>query len=328
MWILNDLNLSIFLDGKAPSVAKLARYANAQEAQQWLVQLALEATHRYTIKNLPESCNHRTVIESLLYYGGVVFFELEGQILALPGLPGGQFTLYGDPVTMRVFGRNGYNAEIPVYVPGGDNSDVVRTQIGGGVALQSNAGVWVRENPYAMPFITTVMLYADKIANTMRTLDVTLDNIRRPYIITAEESLISSVKSFFNKRDAGESYIVSSGVFPADKIKMLPIETTEAGIRDCTGSVDWLLSQYRAAEYLDGNSTIDKKAEITIPELNAGDGIVNTNRAAFKDYMQSQLDVANNVLGTNMQLIMQGDLADKEVCDDSDMGHDSADNDI
>ena len=154
------------------------------------------------------------------------------------------------------------------------------------------------------PFIYYVMEYAEKIADTYRTLDITRANIKRPYVITAEESIINSVKEFFNKRDNNESYIISSGVFPADKIKILPFDMNPESIRDCTGLIDFYFAKFRELEAISSSpATIDKKAEITIPELNQNAGAQDATINTIKNILEPELDFANKCLGTNMKFV-------------------------
>lgn len=304
MWFLNNMVSSIFIDGKGMTSKKMNKYKNIQEFQNVFVQLVNEALQRYTIENLPESCNERVVLESLLWYGSVCFFEKAGQILALPGTPSADFTLYGAPTKAIVYGRNGYNETIKLYIPDGDNSALVRQNTFGGTEPIEGSGVWVRENYMVYPFIYYVMEYAEKIADTYRTLDITRANIKRPYVITAEESIINSVKEFFNKRDNNESYIISSGVFPADKINILPFDQNPENIRDCTGLIDFYFAKFRELEAISASpATIDKKAEITIPELNQNAGAQDATINTVKNVLEPELDFANKCLGTNMKFV-------------------------
>ena len=304
MWFLNNMVSSIFIDGKGMTSKKMNKYKNMQEFQNVFVQLVNEALQRYTIENLPDTCNERVILESLLWYGSVCFFEKAGQILALPGTPSADFTLYGAPTEAVIYGRNGYNETIKLYIPYGDNSALVRKNTFGVTEPANGSGVWVRENYMVYPFIYYVMEYAEKIADTYRTLDITRANIKRPYVITAEESIVNSVKEFFNKRDNNESYIISSGVFPADKIKILPFDMNPESIRDCTGLIDFYFAKFRELEAISSSpATIDKKAEITIPELNQNAGAQDATINTVKNTLEQELKFANKCLGTNMKFV-------------------------
>lgn len=305
MYFLNSMNISIYMDGKAMTSKKLNAMKNRIEFQNIFASMANEATHgRYRIEGLPESCNERVVLQSLLWYGSVCFFKKAGQILALPGLPTNNFTLNGDPSHCIVYGRNGYTETIKLFIQNGENSELVRSVVGGGVENFDGTGVWCRENEMAYPFIFYVIDFAEKIADTYRTLDVTRANIKRPYVVTAEESIVESVKSFFNKRDNNEEYIISSGIFPADKINLLPFDQNPENIRDCTQLIDFYYAKFREMESISSApATIDKKAEVTIPELNQNAGAQQAIASAVSNVLQRELDFANKCLGTNMSIV-------------------------
>lgn len=299
MWLFNNLISSIWIDGQSRTSKKIAQYKNKTEFMNVYAMLVNEALGRYKFENLPDTVNERVVLESLLWYGSVGFFIKSGNILALPGMPSEAYTLYGDPTKMIVYGRNGFTDTINLYVPNGDDSALVRSSTNG-TAPKEGTGVWVRENRMVFPFINYCIEYADKIADTLRTLDTTRMNIKRPYVVVAEEAIINSVKSFFNKRDANEEYIISSGVFPADKINLLPFDTNPENLRDCTMLVEWYMNQFRQLEGMKAPSTVDKKAQVSVPELNRDEDVSDSKTENVTEYIQQQLDFLNEKLGCNI----------------------------
>lgn len=303
---------SIFIDKKNISSKKLNAYKNSVELQNIYACLLNECIHgRYGIDGLPESCNERVVMESLLYYGTVTFFKKAGEVLALPGLPTGNYTLYGNPTNGIVYGRNGYTETVKYFIPNGDNSELVRRNVSGMTESKEGTAVFVRENEIVFPFINYVFEFAEKIADTYRTLDITRANIKRPYVITAEESIINSVKSFFNKRDNNEEYIISSGIFPADKIKLMPFEQNPENIRDCTGLIDFYYSKFRELEAVSAApATIDKKAQISVPELNQNAGADEAIHNGISCVLERELKFANEMLGTNMRFVSKNKIGE------------------
>ena len=315
MYFLRSIFSSIWLDNESMSVKKMAKYKNQIEFMNVFASLCNEALERYKFEGLPDTVNERVLLESLLWYGSVGFFMKNGSVLALPGVPTAAYTLYGDPTSMIVYGRNGFNETIKLYIPNGDDSVTVRTSTNG-VAPEEGTGVWVRENKMVFPFMNYCIEYADKIADTLRTLDTTRCNIKRPYVVVAEESIINSVKSFFNKRDANEEYIINSGVFPADKIKLLPFDTNPENLRDCTMLVEWYYNQFRQLEGIKAPSTVDKKAQVSVPELNRDEDVTDTKKETVTDYLQKQLDFVNEKLGTNISVVSNNIEMEKEDADD------------
>lgn len=299
-------NMCIFA-GKSMSSKKLNQFKNNVEFQNVFSALSNEAIYgRYKIENIPDGCDERVIMQSLLWYGTVTFFKKADSILALPGLPTGNFTLYGNPTNGIVYGRNGYTETVKYFIPHGDNADLIRRTTGGMIDTNDGSAVFVRENEICYPFINYVIEFAEKIADTYRTLDITRANIKKPYVITAEEAIIDSVKSFFNKRDNNETYIISSGIFPADKINILPFEQNPENIRDCTALIDFYYSKFRELEAVSSApATIDKKAQVSVPELAQNDGAEAAINQSLSNVLERELKFANEMLGTNMRFVSQ-----------------------
>lgn len=301
MYWLNNIFSSIHIDASSMTSKKMAKYKNNVEFINVYSELVNEALSRYSFKNLPDTVNERVVLESLLWYGSVCFFIKEGQILALPGLPTSAFTLYGDPTKSNIFGRNGYTEEISLFIPNGDDSALVR-KTANGETPEEGTGVWIRENKLCFPFINYCIDYADKISDTLRTLDTTRMNIKHPYVVTCEESIVNSVKQFFNKRDNNEEYIISSGIFPADKIKIDPFSNNPEDLRNCTMLVEWYYSQFRMKEGMHTSTSVDKKAQLSVEEFNRDDDVIEAKDDSVVAYLNDQLKFLNEKLGCNISV--------------------------
>ncbi|MCD8211795.1 MAG: hypothetical protein LUC17_02055, partial [Oscillospiraceae bacterium] len=72
-------------DNKNTTNKKLAKMKNNVEFQRVFADLLTTALDRYKINGLPESCSERVILQSLLWYGAVIFFIKDGELLALPG---------------------------------------------------------------------------------------------------------------------------------------------------------------------------------------------------------------------------------------------------
>lgn len=301
-WLGNTFS-SIWIDSKGKTAKKMAKYKNQSEFFNIYSELAEEALGRYQIDGLPDTVNERVVLEALLFYGCVCFFVKEGQVLALPGMPSGGFTLYGDPIKCIVYGRNGYTQDVSLYIPNGDDSELVRQSVGGTTVPKDGTGCFVRENKLMYPFLNYTISFAERIADSYRALDVVRQNMKRPFVVVCEDSVVNSVKSFFNKRDENEEFIISSGVFPSDKVSLLPLAVAPSeDVKASTQNIEWLYSQYRKLEGFSENSQIDKAAQISIEELNRDKDVSYSKGNNVVDYLNDQLKFVNEKLGTNMSV--------------------------
>jgi len=315
MHYLNSICPNIRIDGRAKNNKKIAQMANVQEFDNTFKMMAMEAQcSRWDVDGLPDTCDRRVIQQSMFANATVGFIDKNDSLISLPTLPAGNINVYGYPCNGNAFGRNGYTEYVNIYVPGGENTTFLRKGATGEMASKNPNCVLVRENDYIFPFMNITASYAYRIANLMRTLDTEFENLAHPYLIAATEDMIQGVKDYFNRRDNHESWIdiISSGVFDPNKINVIPLEMSESGIRDCTESIEWLWQMYRQLEYLDGSKDVDKKAEITIPELQQGSSIVNINGKRFQENLEEQFDIVNKVFGTHMKPYLIKDRVEKE----------------
>lgn len=302
MWY-NELCV-INLNGMAKTTRKrLNALKNSIAFQNVFNKLLMDGLSRYEFSGLPETINERVLLQSLLWYGGACVFEYEGSLLCLPAVPtGAGFNIYGEPSKVWVFSKNnGYNKEVDVYIHGSDESTFLLKGMGGTTASKNAKGVYIRENALAFPFVNQTVFYASAIADTMRTLDTARANIKNPYIIVCEESVKDSVERYFKQRDNNDEFIISSGVFDARKVNLMPIVTNTEALNECTALVEWYENKYRELCGIENSTGLDKKGENLISaELNVNNDQTKLNPKQSLQYIQTGLNDVNKLFGTNI----------------------------
>ena len=302
---------------------KLAKWKNNIDLQNIFMRLANQALARYDFEGLPDTVNDRVLKMSLLYHGSIGFFEKEGNILALPAMPSNGVTLYGDFRSMYVYGRNGYNQEIPIYVRGGADSKLIEKPVGGIITNKQPKGVWMRENPYVFPFIRYCMSYAERIADAMRVIDINRHHMKTPFIIVADNQILNTVKKTLEMVDDNVNYIVSSGVFPVDRINVIPTQTTPETLKTATDLIEWYYNDFDELCGKNNNSNPDKKERLLVDEVNANNEKTKSSINELITFMQSELDFVNECLGTNITIKKQEGEEDDDICAmDTDAGPD------
>lgn len=316
---------------KCKSRKKLAEFDNTQLQIATITRLIEEALHRYSIENVPDTCNERIILQSLLVYGAVTFFKEKGSLLSLPSAPTGNgFNIYGDPTAAWVFSKNGmFNKEIKLFVPGGTTAEILNKGMLGSEAEGTSNGVIVWENKTRTPFIITVMIFANAIADTMRTIDINRLWLKRPFIPVCEESLVPSVNAMFTKMINNEEVIpVSTGVMDISRFDLKPIDISPATVKAASELVEWYENKFREYCGTDSNTQMDKKGENLIEkELDANNEYVAKTDSRTIDYINEQLDFVNRVFGTNMKCVSnkvkkqvdteEGDEEDEDVSRDA-----------
>ncbi len=326
MW-LNDYML---IDcGKIKSRTKLNKFKNEQLFITTFMRLFNEALNRYKITGLPDTCNERVILESLILYGCATFFNYEGNVLSLPSAPSGRgWNIYGDPLSAWVYSRNGlFNKEIDLFVKGGDNSALIKRGMSGQInGNPVGCMVWESQNRY--PFLNTIIFYAEAITDTLRTIDVNRLWLKHPFIPVCEESLIPTVKKLFNDYNNNQDFLpVSTGILDVDKFDLKNLDVSPDAIKSAIELCEWYESKFREQCGVKANSQVDKKGEnLTSTEINVNEEYTDGKDNSIVEYINTQLDFVNEMLGTSMKCISTEPVKDdKESEDDNNDGDNNKD---
>lgn len=308
MWLDNmiQFNINTFGGDVGKSTKKkLATFKNNISFQNTFSRLVLDALERYGFEGLPDTISERVLVQSTLWYAGVVFFERDGKLFALPGAPSGDgFNIYGDPASAWVFSKNGvFNEEVSVFIPGSDEASFLK-ETDGFKSGRKTKGVYVWENKLRYPFVNHTMFFSEAISDTMRTLDVCRTNIKNPFIITAEESVVPTVKRYLEQRENNETYVLSSGVFDATKVSVIPLTTNSDSLSSCTQLIEWYENKYRELCGVDNNGQMDKKGENLIQdEVTINDMYTELSVQKCIDCINEGLEYVNKIYGTNIKCV-------------------------
>lgn len=292
----------IYLTGKQNK--KMRKMENAYTQQLVFVRLANLALQRYHINGLPDTISERTILQSLLWYGSVVFFKKGDNVFALPGVPTGDgYNIYGDPGSAWVFSRyNGkmYDA-VNLYIPGSDDAVFLKELIGSR-QTKTPAGVIVWENSMRYPFINTVLYYSEKIADCYRTLDITRYWLKRPLLLSGPEESAEGVKKVIQDLDENPNAVYLSDKLGINKTTQL-FNTNANGqnLQDITGLLEWYESKFREQCGIDSNSQMDKKGENLISdEITVNDQYQAISLDESLAEIQKWLDVVNKFFGFSL----------------------------
>lgn len=320
-WYMDGFN--IFLGGGVlgkMNKSKMTKYKNEMVFQNIWFQLLQDAMTRYKIvekgkETLPETISERVILQSFIWYGNIVFFEKNGSIFALPGVPDGSgFNMYGDPAGAWIFSRNGrLNENVKLYMPGMDESSLIRetnsTVPGGKVK-----GVIVYENKTRTPFLRPMMYYADQISDTMRTLEVAREQLKQPYMIFAEESVRKTIEDDLQRRKNNEDHIIGTGVYDPNKVAVFPLQGVTETIPRAVELIEWYWGKWKELCGIDNNAQIDKKGENLIQaELDVGEEYTDNALNKVKPTIEEGLDDVRKIFGLDLEIITRLDEKEKEA---------------
>lgn len=298
---------------------------NIQCATNWFNTLAEEfKTCRLPrVEGLDNTFNMRIYQQSMFANGCVVVFEKGGKLYCLPGLGAGNINVNGDPLNAYIHGYNGYTDEVDVYVAGSDEEeeDFLTNGIAGKQKSPEKARAFILwENESRVPFVNITLEYSGKIANASRTLDTTIDDMANPRMLMgATAEAVAAIQDYQRRRNNHESTIDLSvdlskvnGLTVKDMVDVVEFQTNAQNVPVLTENVEWLLAQYRQREYLNGHMTIDKKAQVSVPEFESDSDSVKTMNKSYKNFHEWQWEVINKHFGRNAKLVWADAQVDEE----------------
>lgn len=299
-WYDGIWQIPLDIGGSRKNRKRLADFKNMLSFQIVFQRLAEDSVNRYEIEGLPETISKRVVLQSLLWHGNVIFFEKGGNLFALPGCPSGEYNVYGEPAMAEVYSVNGYfNEPVKLYLPGSDEASFLKRTDRTAPAQAKGVIVW--ENKQRYPFINSVFYYSERIADTLRTLDVVRENIKTPQIFFCEESVKNSVERFLEDRESNMSAIISTGVFEVDKVKTVPIDPKGTALSDITALVEWYENKFRELCGTENNGQMDKKGENLVQaEVEVNDQYTELGVDKCIETMQEYFDYVNDIFGTSI----------------------------
>lgn len=279
-----------------------------------LVNIALD--YRYRFDGLPSTMYERVIKQALLFYGNVTMFEYDGVPIALPSAPDGKMLdIYGNQGSSWIFSRNGkLNFNVPLnyeYDAINMNSTVMGLNLSkdatvtvDGMKHEIKNGVIIWENKARVPFLWTVIYYAERIADTLRTLDLDRRWLKRPFIPRCEESegksFDESLKAFMNNED----FSVSLKSRSIDKTDIFSVDMPPEIVTKVTQLVEWYMSQYKQRCGISANSQVDKKGEnLVSDEINVDDQFIDLTTVSIAEELNSQLDLFNKLSGSSIKAV-------------------------
>lgn len=297
MWLDNIFCIDT---SKSMTQRKLADMKNKQVFINEFMRNLHDSLKRYSFDGLPDTISERVLKESLLYYGTAFFFEKQGNLLCLPGTPDGSgLNVYGDFGGAYVFGSNGFNERISVFLPGSDESGFLKKTNGGTV---TGKGVMVRENINMYPFINYAIYYAERQSDTLRKIEVAQSNAATPYLIVCKDAAMkNTIVSTFNDRNRNMPAILLSGVFDTQSIELFPFDISADAIKTMSETYDWYCSHFRELCGTKNSTSIDKKGENLLnAEININDEYTDAQADKAVETIQKGLDDVNKIFGTNI----------------------------
>ena len=165
-------------------------------------QISELAMNRFKWTNLPEEISVR-YLERTMYFNALSVFYHDGRydkFMALRGASAGFPNYQDEPTSFNVVGSNFISRTVSAVRDKTDEN---------GVVMGKAIPIWANYN--RIPDFHIVQLYADRIAEIDRTIDINAKNARQPKVAAFTQDAALSVVNINRQIDEGQGFIQVNG---------------------------------------------------------------------------------------------------------------------
>lgn len=270
------------------NIKKLNEFENKLESQNTFMQLLNLTLDTYKWENLPETCNSR-FLELMLVTNGFACLhkDKEKGLLSLAFMYK-SFNLYGEAVTGTAWGFDGTTKQCECFTEGGFN-DFADT-------------VYCRSNLTSYPMLNYIKIYANRLSDLMRSMDVVQRQIKSPFIISCEESQLMSVEKVLNDTQENKIAIVTSKMLDSDMFKVLQTGVKAENLNVLREQYVEIMNMFLTLIGVANISNSTKKERMIVAEADSNNEITNDYLYEGLCERQKFAENCNKLFGTNISV--------------------------
>lgn len=251
----------------------------------YLKRLEEIALNMFEWKNLPYDIDPRFLELTLFTQGMAVFFyeEVMERYLALQTMIGGNLDVYRVPKIRRAYAVNGYNKE-----------------------LSDKDSVLIFNNYLREPSFPTVQLYAKRLYEVERAIDVNVKAQKTPIMILCDESQRLTMRNLYEQYNGNEPFIFGSKALDLQGVKTLQTEAPYVADK-----LTLLKHQYwnEALTFLGvKNLNTEKRERLNTDEVQSNLGAVQAQRFVRLNMRRQACKQINALFGLNVWVDFRSDV--------------------
>ena len=248
----------------------------------YYMRLTQLATTMFKWNNLPNLIPERFIEKVLFNWGHAAFIKDDEKGFMVTRItPSGQLNCYDDPVNITAYAVN-YSKEYKV-------SDCVI----------------MRNNPFEVPTSWTIRLFAQRLAEVERTLDVNIKAQKTPIVILTDEKQRLTMKNFMQKYDGNTPFIFGNKSLDLESVKVLNTEAPYIADQLMIYKHDiW----NEAMSFLGiQNANTDKKERLITDEVTANNQLVMLSANVMLTSRELACKEINEMFGTNISVELRSE---------------------
>jgi len=269
------------------------RDRQARIQRMYEVKLTELAMNRFKWEGLPDEIDVR-FMEMTLFYTAISIFYWDkdfDKYFAVRGGSYGPLNMLDQPTELQTVGNNYISRRVPAY-------SSVLDATGKGKELELGVPVWA--NYLRIPDIDIVEIYASKLSEIDRTLEINSKNARQTKFVAAGENSKLSLVNINRQMDEGQDYIQVGGMY-ADGV---PITAIDLGIdKELLASLRNERNQaWNDCMSLLGidNTNQDKKERLVVAETTGNQDSISNMRYVNLNARRIAAEQINDAYGLNV----------------------------
>ena len=287
---------------KVDNIKKYITYADTRNSEVFWYnfnRLKLKAISMFEWVNLPKEIDERYLELMLCQNGYVCFFKDQlvpdvDTYFALQCTLGGRFNVYNIPTVYQIYTASGYNTR--------------RT---------AEDSVIIYNNLLHSPTVPLLMYHAYNIANVERTIEINLNQLKRPYIFLVPENQRYTFIKLVNDIKNNQDVIIGNKDLNLDNLN--PINTITP---NNTLDLYTLKKRYYNEALTDmgiNNLNVDKKERLVSDEVSSNDEDVLINRNSMLYARKMACKQINDMFGLNIDVKFRNDFMEEQKEDFEDI---------
>ena len=283
---------------KVDNIKKYIAYADTRNSEVFWYnfnRLKLKAISMFEWINLPKEIDERYLELMLCQNGHVCFFKDQlvpdvDTYFALQCTLGGRFNVYNIPTVYQIYTASGYNTR--------------RT---------AEDSVIIYNNLLHSPTVPLLMYHAYNIANVERTIEINLNQLKRPYIFLVPENQRYTFIKLVNDIKNNQDVIIGNKDLNLDNIN--PINTITP---NNTLDLYTLKKRYYNEALTDmgiNNLNVDKKERLVSDEVSSNDEDVLINRNSMLYARKMACKQINDMFGLDIDVKFRNDFMEEKYED-------------
>lgn len=182
------------------SYVSVSKQLNNRVYTNYYYRLMLIAKALFKWENLPNNINEKWIENYLYSDGGCIFFKDDNLgFIVTRYAASGKLNLYNEPTRVRAYA-----------------TDYISTEHENNVDC-----VIIRNNDESIPTFPTIQIYAHDLTNIKRAIDVNIEGVKMPYIITCSDKQRLTFKNLMSQRKDNDPVIYADKSLDLNEIKVI-----------------------------------------------------------------------------------------------------------